>query len=275
MEPGTHKVIGPIFTAGASTYYMAAKQVGFTLDPVAITTIAVIVSYFSSGWPDADQAAKEKPVPVILYGVKAFSPYCAMTGVRMKKVSTNGGKPSKRICYKGEYYTQTYRKRYDLKLWAAFFRAIGVRKHRCFRTHGPLLWIPVWFFICNLVYTADTLGILSGIIQGCAFGYLSHILADAFTVDSVPLLPEPKFIKKIPFLGAIYHWIANFKIFRWGAFKASNKLWNFIVIFIILDAVLFFAFPDIGKPLNQGLLDFTKTIGLFLFNSLKTAFTKS
>ena len=253
MEASTHKVIAPIFTLGVATAYLTTSSPDLPLTLYGTVGLATVSSYFAACWPDADQHAKYMPLPVIWagftpitdtllkpYGVKKIYKRVDSSGRQIR----GGGKAS--TLYKGKKYPRI--KTLSSRLWATVFRVTGLRKHRDWRSHSPLLWCPLWYWLYYIANMIPYLNIfLAPIVMGFGLGYISHLLGDAFTKSGVPFLPEFKVIEKIP----VVNQFTEVKVFRGRFFKANNKLWNYMVILIIAEGALFLISPDLAKSVNS------------------------
>lgn len=250
MEGKTHKIIAPIFTLGVTTAYLTTNSADLPLTLAGTVGIATVSSFLSACWPDADQHAKYKPLPVIWAG---FTPVTdvMLKSYGLKKIKTKanaerGIKSKTAYLYKGRKYTKV--RSLGARIWASFFRITGLREHRDWRSHSPLLWIPLWYYLYSLTNSIPYLGIFLGpIFMGFGLGYISHILGDAFTKSGIPFLPSFGIVEKVP----IVNHFTEVKVFKGKFFKADNKLWNYIVIIIIADISLYLISPEFGTKFNQ------------------------
>ena len=279
MEGKTHKIIAPIFTFGVSTaYFMANSDVSLPLTLVGTTGIAAVSSYFSACWPDADQHAKYMPVCVIWAG---FSPFTdalvSARGVKKirKRVDSKGNKVPKKkakcsYLYKNKKYPKV--KHVGSRIWATLFRMMGLRAHRDWRSHSPLIWCFVWYwlyYMSCLIPIEPISMIASPIVLGFGLGYISHIVGDAFTKSGIPLLPDVGVVQKFPVLNHL----TEVRFLKGKFFRANNKLWNGIVICLIADAMLFLISPDFAMSINSFIFDTIWTIILVIYNSILAMFT--
>lgn len=270
MDGETHRKIAPVFTAGATYLTIAAK--GYTSTTVLATiALASGISILSANWPDADLHARSKPVPAIWAGTKIGT----MFGIRSAKVvdKRNPNKTRTVYIYRNKRYTRTHG--LSMKILATIFRLVGVRDHRVWQSHSPVLWLPlVWIlYSAYLTQFGDKnmiFAILSAIPLGLGYGYLSHLFGDMLTYQGLPLLPDFKLLHKIPILGKYIEKanddLSDIRLVKHVSFaKASNKTWNNIVFLAIIIGVGYILAPHQMNALFSIIWDLIKGIGLTIW----------
>lgn len=273
MDGPTHRKLAPVFTAGSS-YLILAAQNQNPSDMVAAVGIASAVSILAANWADADLYAS-RPFPAIWAGTKVG----AVGGVRRARVKTPGkGKPRTVYLYKKKRYTKV--RKLSMRIWASFFRVIGVRGHRVWQSHSPVIWVPVFTVIyigvLNKVNSSGTMGMLglmiSSVPLGIGLGYISHLAGDLLTYRGLPLLPEMKMLWKIPILGGIIKFINNLfsdiRVARFSFSKASNKRWNSFVVMLFIFITVSIISPEISKTLIQVTWGVIKKVSIMMWDTL-------
>lgn len=250
MEGKTHRMLAPAFTVGVSLFYMKAMGIDPPITDVGVCAIATFSSIFSANWADADlHVQSHKPIPVIWAGKNK--------GInRLLGVKRVQGSSGSSYLYRNKRYSGV--KRVDMKIWATIFTILHAKKHRCFTSHSPLLWVPIWYFLTVIAAAISPFGFLYGVVLGFAMGYWSHLLGDQFTKDGLRWLPNIKTIVKIPIIGDIYGALTHFSIFKGKFFTAGNKAWNFIVLLLFADGSLFLLAPDLAKSINYSIFNAVK-----------------
>lgn len=273
MDGETHRKIAPVFTAGA-TYLTIATRGYHPVTMLATVGVASAISVLSANWADADLAARSKPVPAIWAGTKVGRYFGIRSAVVVDKRNPNKTKTV--YLYRNKRYTKTHG--LGMRIMATIFRLTGVRDHRVWQSHSPVLWIPIILFTYALYMT--TLGdkniifsILSAVPLGLGYGYLSHLFGDALTYKGLPLLPEFKLLWKLPFIGDSLHKVNNtfssMQVAKVGFAKASNKTWNNIVFLACIIGVGYILAPAQMNMMFSILWSFLKGITISLGNLLK------
>lgn len=275
MEGSTHRIIAPIFTLGTSVAYMSSNANNLPLGIYGTAFLASAVSVVSANWADADLHAMHKPLPVIWAG---FNPmldgFLATTGLRRVKRKDEYGRVNKvTYVYMRKQYSQV--RKFDQRVFATLFRITGLRKHRGWQSHSPIVWIPLWVFLYNMSNKiSDPMYIIPTVVLGLALGYISHLVGDVMTKSGLPILPELKIFYKVPVIGKHVKKFSNavddVKIFRGKFFTAGNKTWNFIVIILLLELSGYLAFPEIISGVNKTIFSLLQIIFQFImgmFNS--------
>lgn len=267
MEGKTHYMFAPIFTVGA-TYLLATSSVISTQSipiPLAVA-IAAGCSLTTSLVADADLHAY-KPKYVILDSKpkkKKNGEY--IVKVRVTKKDSKGNMTT-------SVETRKYKppKSPQIRAWALFFKAIGITKHRDWRSHSPLLWGFIWF---NIIYwigktplaeISPTLNALLTIIFcGLGMGYISHIVGDMFTKGGVPLGPEIKLTKKKSIGGESVGFIKLLPKPLRGFFTAGNQLYNKLFLIAGVEVIGYLIIPEQTKAFNSIIFGMVKGLVLML-----------
>ena len=233
MKGTTHKKFAPIFTLGAAIVAIRAGYFDYDgLPDLVKIGIPPVFSTFTSMAPDAD--------------LHAFKPMYVITDKYPKK--KHKGKYLVKKDGKVKEYTVP---KGSMKYWAIFYKTIGATSHRCFKSHGPLLWIPIWLLIYILVYLSTTvisnyehnlLSLLTGLaIFGLACGYISHLVGDQFTKSGLPILPGKDFSLMKTLLGKKGSNLT----------RASSKAYNAFFLFISIEVLFFIIDSDKALLVNK------------------------
>lgn len=252
MDGKHHKMFAPAFSLGIAELMLQTGIINESLGQMGVV-LAAGASLLTATAPDADLFASY-PTVAILDAVpyKKRNGYYMMRGGdgRIKKY-----RPPKNIL---------------TRYVALFFKSIGVRKHRDWRTHAPTIYFPLGFLIIKLTNMIQLSGefetftaALQAIIIGMVLGYWSHIVADIPNKGGIPLGPSNRqysitrrlFGKRL----------SNF-------FKSGNKVWNTIFIAAVIDFSLFVINRDLALKFNMQIFNFVKTILRPILNLLTKVF---
>lgn len=263
MDGPTHRKIAPVFTAGATYLTMTAQGADIT-STLAAVGVASAVSVFSANWADADLYAS-RPFPAIWAGGKL----ARAQGVRMARIKTNNSRrPEVFYIYKNKRHKKI--KKFSMRVWATIFRIVGVRGHRVWQSHSPLIYLPLTYFMyigTQLLFSSSNIltSVVSAVPLGLGLGYVSHLFGDLLTYNGLPLLPDFKRLWKLPIIGPIIKFVnnlfSNLKVARFSFAKASNKRWNGFIYVVLTLAVFSIIFPNIAKSAILLLLNMIKEIG--------------
>lgn len=255
MKGETHRKVSPVATAGIG-YILITNNMVFPAagnDPVINSLILGALGFISANWPDADQHAKSLPMKAILGNCKRNS---EGKQVGTKKVRENGKTVSKKVIYYDI-------KRPDMKAVAVVFKALGVKAHRTFLTHSPILHGALLYLLYNALVTIPVFGVpIAFVTLGIGLGYFTHLLADLPTDGGLPLLPRIKAFKDIPILNSIFGDFKPMSKLKFGKHKfflAGNQMWNQMFFIIVLDVVGCIMFPSLFVPINDAIWEFIKS----------------
>lgn len=252
MDGKHHKMFAPAFTLGMAELMLQTGIINESLGQMGVI-LATAASLTTATMPDADLFASYPTVAIL-----DAAPYKKRNGYYMMR-GRNGQikkyRPPKNII---------------TRYIALFFKSIGVRKHRDWRTHAPTIYFPLGFLIIKLTNKLQLSGdmetftaSLQAIIIGMVLGYLSHIVADIPNKGGIPLGPSNKqysITRRI--FGKRF---SNF-------FRSSNKVWNTIFIAAIIDFSLFVINRDLALKFNMQIFNIVKTILKPLLNLLTKVF---
>ena len=170
-----------------------------------------------------------------------------------------------------------------MKNMALIFKSMGIKKHRGWQSHSPVLWVPAWVIFTYIAYGVTDLGTYLGtIILGLSLGWISHLIGDLFTLDGIPLLPKfwkskkrdgsYEDLKMAPLKGIN---VKGHRLFRFGFAKASNKIWIGIVCFLFINIFLKILTPDLFDAIWIGetsvfgyIIDFISNIFKWLVDTI-------
>lgn len=169
MDGKGHRMLAPVFTACSS---MVLMKFGLLqeFDSPLVTTSAIsamsLLSITSARWCDADLLAL-KPTPIItgtakkryskrykeeLYYVKMSKAQYKKKYGKMKDPKNQSYKEEKKyeITKSGKvllYYKNCKMENPIMLFWAMLFKLMGLKKHRGWQSHSPLIWIPFWLIL--------------------------------------------------------------------------------------------------------------------------------
>ncbi len=260
-----HRKITPVMTIGATYLMINGGLVASPLGSPALLSslIAGGISYISANWPDADQVAL-MPTAAILGQLPRDN-----EGKQFKIVVEYDSKLKRNIKKKRIYHDI---KRKDMKYIGLFMKMIGVRSHRCFLSHSPILHGLIAYFLYSTLSMIPNGGdIISFIVFSLCMGYLTHLAADQVTNDGLPILPKIKAFEKIPILNIIFGDFkptSHVKIFGKKVFLTKNKGWVQVFFVLLIDTVLCILFPAQMIPVNLAIMDAVKSIFISLIGQI-------
>lgn len=100
------------------------------------------------------------------------------------------------MCRHKNGYSVARHKKYKMpnniitRFFAVFFKLIGVSSHRDWRTHSPLLYGALGFFILNNLEKLTNSQNQKVILIGIILSIWGHIVADIFSKGGVPIGPD-------------------------------------------------------------------------------------
>lgn len=261
MKGTTHRKVSPVATAGIG-FLLLSNNMAFPIigtDPTINAILLAGLGYISANWPDADQHAKNLPMKAILGRCKRNAEG-KQIGYKIEVV--NGKKMKK----KAVFYDI---KRADMRAVAMVFKMLGVKAHRTFLTHSPVLHTVLLYFLYNFTVKIPGMGPTLGfVILGLGLGYLTHLLADLPTDGGLPILPRIRAFDNIPILRSVFgdfRPVSKLKFGKHKFFLAGNQTWNQIFFLIVVDAVGCIMFPTIFIPLNESIWEAVKTLFQAIF----------
>lgn len=269
MDGKGHKLFAPIFSCGTSILICKAGLIPVAESLLVTAMIATACSTVTATLPDADLIAL-KPKAIIKgtakrrYSNKYKREYYYIN-ISQREFQERFQNKAKDKNTKSEpggkgvyiYYDKCGTNNPLMKYMALIFKAMGIKKHRGFQSHSPLLWIPFWMAVTWLSYQVQDVGkFLGAIVLGLGLGWISHLVGDLMTLDGLPLIPRGKGSKdfRIAPLGGK---IGKHRIF--GFAKASNRIWIGCICFIFINLFMYLLTPDlfftiwnsIGSLLNK------------------------
>ena len=258
MDGSGHKVFAPIFGCGMSALITSSGLVPLAGSLLPTVLIATVCSSLTATLPDADLIAL-KPASIIKgtakkrYSQKYKREYYYIT-ISQQEFQRRYPNRSKRDNMKIEnggkgvyiYYDKSGTNSFAMRNMALIFKIMGIKKHRGWQSHSPLLWIPFWIAMTLLAYSVLDIGPFIGcIVMGLGLGWTSHLVGDLFTLDGLPLLPKfwtrraGEEVKIAPVGGRI----AGHRIFSFA--RASNKIWIAIICFAFINLFGYLLTPDL------------------------------
>lgn len=239
MDGKQHRVIAPIFTV-LSTIIASKSGIIDTANIYTTLAVATPLSVLFANAPDADLYASY-PVKVIL------------------------GKSGK------QYATKRYNKRTEKKelkkynspkgpinkMFALLFKSLGVKKHRDWRSHSPLIYIPLGILAIKLINKIpEPTGVLLGVVLGTVFSFWSHLFADMPNKGGLEYFPGggSKGIKNIT-PKFMHNW-----------FRSGGKFMYAIVIASMIEIFLFLLSKDLAVKINTGAYTIIKGIVMNIVN---------
>lgn len=210
MDGKGHLMFAPFFSCLATSLMVTTGMVPPVAESLQITVcIATALSFVTAKIPDADQIAL-KPKPIIMgtaptrYSQKYQREYNYVVLGEKDFVEQYGQKELEKFGegksdVKGErtktgkylvYYDKSGTKDKLMLIFALMYKAMGLKKHRGWQSHSPLLWCILLLFAVLAVYSVPNGDYLGLVVLGLACGYLSHIVGDAFTKGGVEILPD-------------------------------------------------------------------------------------
>lgn len=242
MNGKQHRVIAPAFTVLAT---ILANQSGMIPTENIYTTLAIAtpISVLFANAPDADLYATY-PIRVLL------SPSGKQYTTKRKNRST------------GKYEIKKYNspKGPINKLFAVLFKLMRVRKHRDWRSHSPLIYVPLGLLLFKLANVIpDPSGILIGVICGIVFSYWSHLFADIPNKGGIQYLPwgSAKGIKNIT-PKFMHNW-----------FRSGGKFMYAIIIAAMIELFLFLLSKDLAVKVNTSAYTIIKGIVMNIYSIFK------
>lgn len=247
MNGKQHRQIAPIFTLGAS-FFATSQGLLQTQNQYVTVGVATAVSILFANALDADLYATY-PIKVLM------SPNNSRHIVRVKDKN-------------GKWVQKTYSPPKGIinKTFAIFFKMLGVRKHRDWRSHSPIIYFPLGLLLLKLFSKIpDNTGIITGVIAGIVLGIWSHILADMPNKGGIQLFPKSNAV-------GVSNILPNFMA-NW--FKSGSKFMYMIIIASLIEMYLFIVSKDTAIRINSSIYNFIKTIILFIWNFISNIFLKS
>lgn len=232
MNGKQHRLVAPIFTAAISLIAVSTKVVSVD-NMYAFIGTASAASLLTANLPDADLYATY-PIRVLW------------------------GKGIKRVRRKGQIKTYSAPKGMHMRTAATVFKSLGVKRHRDWRTHSPMIHVPLGIAIIWLAMTLfKTMSIPLGLICGLVFGYWSHIAADIPNKGGIPLgLSNSQFSLPKMLLGDRGS----------NLFRSGNKLPVIFFIVAMIEITLFVISPSSAKKLNIAVYNLlARAVGFILY----------
>lgn len=245
MNGREHKIFSPVFSCCATALLCSTGAVPVVAESPQVTTIVVgALSLMTTLLPDSDLIAL-KPRPIILgtakkrksnkYGGKTY--YYVIVSKKVFDRDYSSKKNNNDFKYEQAsngyyiYYTRSGTRNKLMMITALFLKSIGLKRHRGFHSHSPVLWVPLLMALLWLLYSIPACGIYLGTVGlGFSMGIWSHLIGDLMTKDGLPLLGDDMRIqpmKYIPFA------------------RSSNTWWVYVCCFIIINIFTFLMFKDI------------------------------
>lgn len=239
MDGKGHRMFAPIFSFCGAQLLLNYGLISPTLGQTGIA-VTCGVATISAMLPDAD-----------LYA--AYPTVAILDAMPMKKKN-------------GAYHFRTnngvkqYRppKNKIVAMMALFWKSIGVRKHRDWRTHAPTIHIPLGLLLIKLTNVLQLSGNLApytalaqSILLGIVLGYWSHIVADFPNKGGIPLGPSNKqYSISRRLLGNRFS----------NIFKSSSKFYVSLMMAIFIDLAFFLVNKDAALKVNMLALNTVTTI---------------
>lgn len=232
MDGSGHRAFAPVFTLATSALLVQSGKIEGA--GIMIVACAIAGSTLTATSADAD--------------LHAYKSYATIWGLKQSKKH----KPPKGL---------------NQKIWATFFKTIGVRAHRDWRSHSPSVWIPLSILITYLsISIGESIGGIFGSIIFPAFmfgmcsGYVSHIVADAPNKGGIPY----------------FFWNHKVSITKTllgnrlsNIFRSGNKKMNAFLTLIMMDLALVIIAPGLIVPVNEAIFAAIKGIVGLLIASIR------
>lgn len=268
MDGKGHKTFAPIFTGGTTLILTTTGLVPVAGTAITTVVLSMICSELTATLPDADLIAL-KPKKIIKgtakkrYSKKYNREYYYVSvseAEYAKKYASRSKSDNLKIERGGKgyylYYDRCGTSNILMKHMALIFKAMGLKKHRGFQSHSPLIWVPFWLLMIFLAYKIQNIGVYTGaLVLGLGLGWISHLVGDLFTLDGLPIVPKfwsrDRDDIKIAPMGGIK--IGKHRLFRFGFAKASNKVWVYMVCFIFFNIFFYILMPDTFYAFYNGI----------------------